>query len=84
MSKRMVIPDPILDRFYSMYGQGYNFIQISIETGYSKAVVEKRIREEGVKITIKTISIKTKGKYDDLFEEPVCPGKLYSQYKTKF
>lgn len=76
----MVIPNPVLDRFYSMYGQGYNFTQISIETGYSNQVVANRIREEGVKITVKSIIPIPRGKYDDLFEEPVCAGRYYKEY----
>lgn len=83
MPKKQVIPDMILERMYSMYGQGFNFKTISIETGYSPLLVACRIREEGVKINKRIANPIKAGKYDHLFEEKICEGKMYNQYKKK-
>ena len=83
MSKRLGIPDMVLERMYSMYGQGFNFTQIAIETGYSGTTVAHRIRAEGVKITEKLNPPVKINKYDHLFEEKTCEGKMYNQYYVK-
>lgn len=81
MSKRSYIPTEKLQIIYAMYKLGYPYRAIAGIVNLDHQLVRKRIVKAGITKTPPiTKPPKKVGKYDHLFEEPVCQGRMYQDY----
>lgn len=81
MGKYVQLPEYILVKITTMRKQGYGCTIISRETKIPINIVRNRLYKLGLNIYSKNKKQMPAGKYDHLFEEPRCQGKMYSEYK---
>ena len=84
MAKKILIPPLILERIYSMYRQGYTYQTMHEVTGYNPITIANRCKGALLQRDKNQLKMPAKiNKYDYLFEEPVCNGKMYADYFKK-